>query len=224
MDVSLQNVLNLRRQLYNFLGYCLYQKPSLTELKTLQENNFFKELAQIENSEDKEPWPGLEQILSFIEDLSHMSEEDFKHTSEEFIRLFYGYEKVAVPPYESVYVGQEKVMFDESTLQVRSYFKLWGYKLPEGLREPEDHIGLELQFMWLLCEKALGYLEERNEQGLQKALLSQKDFLEEHLLNWIDQFSERLFKNTTNELYRGIALFTPYFLRLDQELLANLTE
>lgn len=68
----------------------------------------------------------------------------------------YGDSAVAlVPPYESVHRNREGLVFDEHTLQVRAAYARLGLATPHFHREPDDHIGLELEFLAQGCLRVL---------------------------------------------------------------------
>ncbi|MCB8816455.1 molecular chaperone TorD family protein [Desulfosporosinus shakirovi] len=74
----------------------------------------------------------------------------------EYTRLFIGPTKLPVPPWESVYVSKERLLFQESSLKVRQRQCYLNYNfLPAKYRsEADDHIALELDFMYNLSSLA----------------------------------------------------------------------
>ncbi|MBK8797751.1 MAG: molecular chaperone TorD family protein [Anaerolineales bacterium] len=73
---------------------------------------------------------------------------------EEYTVLFIGLERVAAPPWESVYLSRDHLLFDEQTLQVRDAYAAFGLQIPHIDREPDDHIGFELLFLAHLMQQA----------------------------------------------------------------------
>lgn len=58
------------------------------------------------------------------------------------------------PPYESCYRSPERVLPQASALEVREQYRNAGLAVKRLNREPDDHIGLELEFMYYLNHQA----------------------------------------------------------------------
>lgn len=87
----------------------------------------------------------------------------------QYQRLFIGPQDLPAPPWGSVYLDKEAVIFGDSLLALRDFLRRNAISVaaPEG--EPEDHIGL----MLMLC----AYLAENRPELL-------AEFLQTHLLSW----------------------------------------
>ncbi|GKX56103.1 Tat proofreading chaperone DmsD [Leminorella grimontii] len=109
---------------------------------------------------------------------------------EAYQTLFIGPNELPTPPWGSVYLDREMVVFGESTLALRAWQASLGISVEQKMREPEDHIGLLLMMAaWLA--------ENRPEQ------LSV--LLGEHLLPWSDRFFTLLEERSVHPFYRGVA-------------------
>ncbi|MEZ8287356.1 molecular chaperone TorD family protein [Vibrio splendidus] len=102
----------------------------------------------------------------------------------EFSRLFEGVGDMPAPPWGSVYLDKDRVVFGASTVEYRKFLELNQIQLDTGLREPEDQFGLMLF--------AHAYLLENNN------IDSACELLGSHLLTWSPVYLERL--NTASEL------------------------
>ena len=107
----------------------------------------------------------------------------------------------AAYPYESVYTSPKRLMMQDS----------W--------KEGEDHIALELEFEQILCERAIRAYEAGDEDECLKLLLSQRNFLEDHLLAWYPMMAADLQKFPQTDFYKGLGKLTDGFLRNDREFL-----
>lgn len=66
-------------------------------------------------------------------------------------RLFVGPYALPAPPWGSVWLDREKVLFGDSTLALRQWLRESGIAFDSGQNEPEDHFGLLLLLSaWLL--------------------------------------------------------------------------
>ncbi|MDD1822994.1 molecular chaperone TorD family protein [Photobacterium sp. ZSDE20] len=102
----------------------------------------------------------------------------------EFSRLFEGVGDMPAPPWGSVYLDKDRVVFGASTVEYRQFLELNQIELDTGLREPEDQFGLMLF--------AHAYLLENNN------INSASELLECHLLPWSSVYLDKL--NTASDL------------------------
>ena len=84
-------------------------------------------------------------------------------------RLFVGPGHLVAPPWGSVYTDRDCVTFGMATLDLRAWMRVHGISMEVGERVPEDHIGLLLGQMGMLCQQAPELLDE---------------FLRLHVLTW----------------------------------------
>jgi len=80
-------------------------------------------------------------------------------------------EKSALP-YESAYFGDKGVLYQQPTIEMLAILKKLGLSQDGELKEPPDHISVELSVM-----AELVMLEEATQQQI--------DFIDHHLLNWL---------------------------------------
>lgn len=123
----------------------------------------------------------------------------------EHTALFVGLEHVAAPPWESVYLSRDHLLFDEQTLAVREFYTRFDLQIPKIDREPDDHIGFELLFLAHLLEQAAGLAAGGQPQGAQARLQAAQEFLQAHPQQWADHFAGRILAQTPAPYYRGWA-------------------
>ena len=142
----------------------------------------------------------------------------------EYTVLFIGPAKLIAPPWESVYRNKQEMLFQESTLAVREFYRKFNM-LPENyLRVPDDGLALELHFMAKLSQKALDALQGDRLDWLKYYLQGQNIFLANHLLVWIPMFLERMAGATTDYLYPQMCLILDDFLKKDKKVVEELLE
>lgn len=166
----------------------------------------------------------LEKAPGFLMRLREEAESaDFlERLKEEYTRLFVGPLEMEAPPWESVYVGEEGRLFQESTLKVRECYRRFGLMPEEYRRVADDSLALELGFMAELAQRSADAFEAEQEDALQITLRGASDFLNEHLLLWVPQLLERLSKTKTDWLYPQLTRFLDSFLKKDQETINDL--
>ena len=133
----------------------------------------------------------------------------------EYAELFVGPRPPLAPLYESLYVGSPRRLCTDVTRHVREAYERCGLRAEACAHVPDDHIGYELEFMAVLCERqadaaVAGCFEE------EKACLShQARFLVEHLAVWTTPFRERVERAACGDYYRAWARFVDAFVAED---------
>jgi TorA maturation chaperone TorD len=133
----------------------------------------------------------------------------------EFTRLFIGPRQVPAPPYESCYRSPERVLMQAMAIQVREQYRSAGLEVKRLNREPDDHIGLELEFMYYLNHQASAALMTQSVPALLAALERQDGFLTRHLSEWTTAFCDDIAANARQEFYRCLAEFLNGFILTD---------
>lgn len=211
MDDSMELLLSNRRFLYTLLARAFASEPDGTLLGVVMDERTGDECALLDGDEG-----AGRRLWRVLADEAAADEDD--RLRSEYTRLFLGPEKLPAPPWESVYVNGEPLLFQESTLVVREAYRRSGYVSAGYPREADDHVAIELDFMATLaaktCEAAAG------DRG---ALEAQRAFLEEHLLAWIDSFAERLGScDTVSGFYPSFARLAALACRRDAGVLKEL--
>ncbi len=126
------------------------------------------------------------------------------------------------PPYESLY-REQRLMGDSTAHVMRHYHEAgFGDIVPEA--GPQDHIGVELRFLSLLCYREHQAL---NEGAVERALeftARQRRFLDEHPLRWVDELCDRIESASRLPYYAAVARLTPALLHQDRMLLDELDD
>jgi len=146
------------------------------------------------------PKSELLEIISALHNENVLSEaclkallaEDESALQSEFSLLFEGIGDMPAPPWGSVYLDKDQIVFGQSTLDYRYFLESNGIELDTGTREPEDQVGLMLfAHAYLLSEQRAN---------------AAKELLQEHLLPWVFHYLARLQNATQSNFYRQLAL------------------
>lgn len=116
--------------------------------------------------------------------------------------LFIGPNDLPAPPWSSVYLDRESVIFGESLLNLRTFLQKYQIEFSQNMNEPEDHFGLMLMLAAFLAEQKTNILAE---------------YLTEHLFTWAYRYLTLLSEQTDYPFYQGIALLTQDTLQFWQE-------
>lgn len=121
----------------------------------------------------------------------------------------YGHVAVAkVSPYESVHRGRDGLVFDEETLQVRDAYRSLSLQAPRLNREPDDHIGLELDFIAQSCAKARDALDAGSRSDAERYMAVGTRFFVEHLLQWAPTMLAKAAELADTRFMKGICHLT----------------
>lgn len=151
---------------------------------------------------------GFEMLRKFM---TASKDVDVVHEklTDEYTRLFLGPGSSPVLPYESMYMDGK--MMGPSLLRLKKDYRKAGIAKSKDYPEPEDHIAFELKFMQHLCEEAL-----ENGWSKGKCWALQKEFMDEHLMKWVPDFCDDLYKSEQSDFYKGIAKITRGFIFLEK--------
>ena len=135
------------------------------------------------------------------------SGEDVERTwKNEWERVFRGHGASVVSPYESVHLGDEGLMFDDNTAQVRAWFHRFQLQAPGGGREADDHLGLELHLVGLLLSQALEAHAAGEDDRALELRTSAIDFARKHPLRWALLVSEPLITRSHSSIYAPVGV------------------
>ena len=134
---------------------------------------------------------------------------------EEFWHLFGTLGPAAAPPWQSVYLDREQVLMGAETIRVRLLFARFGLASALTGQQPEDHLGLQLQFLATLAARTAERLAAGDQLGARTLLEGQRECLEAHLLRWVALFAARAEAASETGFYAGLSRLTLGLLRSD---------
>ncbi len=146
---------------------------------------------------------GLREAIQKI-DLD--SEEELEELLWEYTRVFIGPHKLPCPPWESVYTSPASLLMQEAYDQIGNLYSELGLVL-NNPNLMTDHLGVELNFLAVLGEKTTEDPERKHYyMGVAQILLN------EHLRQWVPQFTLDMEKATDSSFYKALARTTRDFL------------
>lgn len=129
----------------NFMGRVLQEPPHerfLRQMEDLVSQISAWPCMKVENGEPMLP------RNAFLETGSSLAA---KSIAADHLRLFSGPEPL-VPPWASVWLERDALLFGSTTDAVRAVYDDWGVQIANAGHEPEDHLGFELSFMGYLLD------------------------------------------------------------------------
>lgn len=164
--------------LCKFTGALFYYQPS-----QYQEINLLDSFA----SSDVE----IEGLNDLIQAFAN---SDLIELQEEHDTLLAGIGDMEAPPWGSVYLDREEVIFGESTLVFRTFLRECNLDFNTPQNEPEDQVGLMLMVLGILLEQ--GRIDRAT------------TLLDKHLNTWFDQFIKRFNQHAQNPSYQALGHFS----------------
>ena len=209
-----------RRFAYDLLRRSFREEPSLPYLEVMTKEDVIESFPFVkENSSINE---GVELIKSYVSQHDVFDKEIYEQLHWDYTRMFIGPYTLPAPLWESAYVSEERLLFQEDTLKVRREYFKYNF-LPKNYgHEAEDHLGLELDFMFQLNELCITYLVGQDIAALQSVLKDQAAFLSRHLQNFVPRIVLNILNSAETDFYRGLAKVLEGFLETDTDLLKEL--
>ena len=189
---------------FNLLSRILLSLPEKDWLKPLVVEEIFDELPFA--ADRVETQRGRELLSAWTAQLSgELDDQSLLDLKVDFTRLFSGSRTIPVAPWESVYFSEDRLVFQERTLEVRQWYRRFGLEPVKLHKEPDDHIGIELSFVAHLAARALAAHEAGDEVGFNELVTAQKEFLAEHLILWGPLWASLVTENAKSDFYSGVA-------------------
>ncbi|HWR31505.1 MAG TPA: molecular chaperone TorD family protein [Negativicutes bacterium] len=219
---KLQPILEVRVFAYDFLRRTFLQEPSQEFLTNLKQQPTLQ-VFPFEN-ENKDIAQGIRKAQEYLGQHDVLQEIEYDKLHWDYTRLFIGPHELPAPPWESIHLNKDKLLFQEETRRVRLAYLKYAF-LPELYQqEADDHVGLECDFMYQLSLVACEKNNSSDCVGLREVLQDQADFLDQHLLRWVPAFADQVISHASTEFYQGMAQTLKGFLHVDQIALQELLE
>ncbi len=146
-----------------------------------------------------------------------------QHYNVDFTNLFL----MHLVPYESFYTRDDQMIESGGDNPVVELYNSLDFRveLDSARVVSADHIGVELEFMYMLCIALQKALVAEDKEGICELLEVQRAFLKEHLLEWTPLFLINAKRESRTPLYHDGAELTLEFLLSDFEYInEKLTE
>lgn len=218
---ELNYILKARQFIYDILARFFVEEPSREYLEYFVENDLISLMPFVEDSKDMEN--ATEYIKKYLNEHDVINNnDDYENLHWDYTRMFIGPLELPAPPWESVYVRKDHLLFQENTIAVQRKYEEFGFVIRDQNMEAEDHVGFELDFMFHLNELCIEAIEKAEPNALSHLyyLIDQQEkFLENHLLVFVPEFSERVIESAETQFFKGMAKLLHAYLKLDRVIL-----
>lgn len=193
----------------SFIGITSRLIPYFDELKKhIMNNDYSTSINVLKNYSTYEQSlkeDQIEDLLELLQDIYH----------ELFLDSVY-----SIPCTASGYIASSDMQIRERE-KVKNIYEINNFLPPEGNTYPVDHISIEMLYMQQINALFTKFLEEENKDKLLNILQEQYNFLQAHILTWINEFTIHLKEQITqpeSNLYYAVAGIMNEFVKYDKKL------
>ncbi|WP_236579140.1 TorD/DmsD family molecular chaperone [Hydrogenimonas urashimensis] len=175
-----------------------------------------------------EKFEGDEMILSFFPNYQtweKRKEIDHKRLLEQFLNVdFTNLFVLHMIPYESFYRRDDQMLETGGSNPVLQFYNEYDFRaqLDVARAVSPDHIGIELEFMYMLASSEYKALENEDVKAACEIAKIERDFLKEHLLEWAPMFLMNMKAEAGTPFYFDAASLALEFMLSDYEYLNEL--
>ena len=198
MESPMIEDLKEERHILSFAKHLFLKEPAKEFLQELGEINIVTE----ENDTDK----GLELIACAVRAKKDRLDEYIQDLAVEFARLFVGPKNPPAVPYASFYLSESKTVMTDVTSDVRKRYLDAGMAVKDLYSTPDDHIGIELEFISYLTEKIIELYEDGQRSESSRLFEIRHNFINEHMALWVPVFVEKILESAQEDFYKGAAI------------------
>lgn len=208
-------IMGLRAQVYRMLSSLCFTELNDEQIKLLSQQDF-SSFAMLDDDLAR----GAKEVERALRHVHSGTREDL---AVDYAHTFLAagttkYERRAVP-YESVYTSDTGLLMEQAREDVYKIMLQEGVLPDASLRTPEDHLSFECEFVAALADRATAAFDAGDADEAMRLVGVQQTFRREHLANWIDAWCAAVDRTCRTKFYRGVALMTRGFVRLDEQLL-----
>ncbi|WP_019614947.1 molecular chaperone TorD [Psychromonas ossibalaenae] len=145
----------------------------------------------------------VQKIKSALTAILAMNKPELELAAD-FSQIFLTDTKTGAPPYASVYLSKSGQLFEQPHQDMIDLFKAQGLVVDPSFNEPADHIAIQLDY--------LGNLIIQDVNGVSEA---QINFIEVHILSWLEQFVKATAKVNNSGFYQGVCQLLQAYIKQD---------
>lgn len=207
---------------YDLLRRTFLEEPSPAYLEMVSQPGLIEDFPF--SGESEKIFEGNRLVAAYLKKDDAAGQDAYDRLHWDYTRMFVGPYKLPAPPWESAYLNEQRLLFQKETLQVRYAYLKYGFRPRHFRQEADDHLGLELDFMFQLAKMALEKLKAGDLFGLSELVNDSRAFLEAHLLKWVPDLTRDVVENADTDFYKGMAKILHGYLELDLKALSELSE
>ncbi|MDZ7739727.1 MAG: molecular chaperone TorD family protein [Bacteroidales bacterium] len=193
------NLYTAYNMLLSFTGSFILYEPQQGCINDLVEQNMFESLPLESDN------PQFILGASYLRKINTEGSLDYEEIINDHLELFGGKGRASAPPWGSVYMSKDHTMNDKSSTEVRKIYHAYGWRSSIEGKVPDDHLGIELQFINLLLGK---YPELEDEVCRKEIRTDLVKFIDKYISPWINDWNRRMQEHSVSNFYKGIGYLT----------------
>ncbi|MBS0010704.1 MAG: molecular chaperone TorD family protein [Bacteroidales bacterium] len=194
-----KNFFTAYNMMLSFAGSFILYQPETDCISDLIAMDLFRKLP-VESDN-----PKFIRAASYLRKIDSEHPLDYDEIIKDHLELFGGKGKAVAPPYSSVYMSKDNTMNGNVSLEVRKVYNSYGWKSSFEGNIPDDHLGIELQFISLLLNKYPELEDEICRKEIRKDLIR---FVEAYIHPWINKWNRSVQEYSESDFYKGIGYLT----------------
>ncbi len=198
MESPLIEDLREERYILHLLKYVFWKEPSVEFLEWLLNVEQLTVEGQID--------VGLNQMIKAVKSNRDHLDAYAEDLAVEFARLFIGPKFPPAIPYSSFYLSDSRTVMTDVTIEVRRRYLKAGMAVKELHSIPDDHIGIELEFIAYLIEMIIELYKKGQRADAARLFEMKNSFLYDHMSLWVSAFVDRVLEHAENDFYKGAAI------------------
>lgn len=208
-EVSRQQVetTKQRGEVYALLARLFRKEVDGELLEALQKSDVFE-------TDDEAFAHGLGMMRSYLAS----SDASTLDLARDYAHTFCGAgstKKSSAYPFESVYTSREGLLMQEARDEALAWYHRFGLTKNEEWNDCEDHVALELEFVAFLAAKQAEAIEHSDTSQQDELRCAQRDFVRDHLANWMPRFAGDVDHKARTDFYRGLVRFANSYIKRD---------
>ncbi|NDV18659.1 hypothetical protein GO013_04395 [Pseudodesulfovibrio sp. JC047] len=181
-----------------FLGRVFLHEPELEFITEVRDEQFLDQWPMEMSAEGKACLTTLSTCIAGVD------AQAMTALREDYTALFV-LSDIAVPVWESVWTTKERLLFGDPTFAVREAYAQYGVAAPKLNNEPDDHIGLELDFLARLCAVSADALEAGDTEKAEATIADARAFYQDHFGVWAGKCLVEIRAKASTDYYRSMA-------------------
>lgn len=203
MESNLNGLFQIRGGVYNILRHFFYFGP--------REDNV-RELSRL-----------MDSTLDANKFSKEISVENLGKLREEFTRLFIGPGKVPVSLYETAFRQPDALLMQDTTVNLRNQYLESGMVADGIINLPEDHLSMELEFIYILAKETLELSESNDNDLLLQSLEKQREFIQGRV-DWIETLAQNVDEDSQNVGINAVFHLLKNFIHEDLSFISSVID
>ncbi|MCL1142842.1 TorD/DmsD family molecular chaperone [Shewanella gaetbuli] len=187
------------------LHHSLVNYPTADTLALFIENDLAQNWPAFTDSAANQQ--GKQYLTQFI---AQWDTEQLTNLKLDYGQLFFGPGEPKAMPWGSVYLGEQGILNDESTITLMQFYKSIGVSFDLKYNQPVDHIAL----FYAVIDQLLAQIIDAQQTNAPEGSVAKEALiilLQQHMLPWSGRCLELAAEHAETDFYRGLVLLAKDF-------------